>query len=241
MAAESRTAVLAALAGNGALTLLKGTAALFTGSAAMLAETFHSLADTGNQVLLAVGLRQAERPPDAQRPFGYGKSVYFWAFVVALMLFSLGGAFSIWEGVRHFLHPVERRSFAWAYAVLAGAFVFECGSLVVALRSLGHVRNGRSIRRYFRESRDPTLPTVLLEDSAALGSIVIAAAGIGLTHATANPLWDAAASTAIGVILIAVAVFLARETPSLLLGETAPARVESAIRGVVEADPAVDR
>jgi cation diffusion facilitator family transporter len=239
VAEESKTAVAAALAGNGALAVLKGIAALSTGSAAMLAETFHSLADTGNQVLLFLGMRRARRAPDRRHPFGYGKDVYFWAFVVSVMLFTLGGAFSIWEGVRHYLHPVEREGAVWAWAVLGGAFVFEAGSLGVALRSLERVREGRPILAFLREARDPTLPTVVLEDSAALVSIGLAGAGIGLSQLTGNATWDAGASAAIGVILIAVAVFLARETHSLLIGERATPAVEAAIREAAGRDPAV--
>jgi cation diffusion facilitator family transporter len=129
MSAESRTAVAAALLGNAALALLKGVAATVTGSASMLAETFHSVADTGNQVLLVLGMRLARRPPDDRHPFGHGHDVYVWAFVVSMMLFSVGGGFSIWEGVRHYLHPRETQSLAWAYVVLAGAAVFELISL----------------------------------------------------------------------------------------------------------------
>jgi cation diffusion facilitator family transporter len=239
VAEESTTAVAAALAGNAALAVLKGAAALATGSAAMLAETLHSLADAGNQVLLFLGMRRARHPPDPERPFGYGKDVYFWAFVVSVMLFTLGGAFSIWEGVRHLLHPVEREARAWAWGVLGGAFVFEAGSLAVALRSLRRARGHRSVIGYLTEARDPTLPTVVLEDSAALLSIVLAGAGIGLSQVTGSALWDAGASAAIGVLLIAVAAFLAVETHSLLLGERATPGVEAAIRQAVARDPAV--
>jgi cation diffusion facilitator family transporter len=237
---DSRTAVLAALLGNGALATLKGAAALATGSAAMLAETFHSLADTGNQVLLFLGMRLARRPPDERHPFGHGKDIYFWAFVVSLMLFSLGGAFSIAEGVRHLLHPSPGRASLWAWGVLAGAFVFESSSLAVALRGLRRAKGNRSVGEYLREARDPTLPTVVLEDTAALVSIALAAVGIGLTQATGSRVWDAAASCLIGIVLIAVAGFLAVENYSLLLGETATPRVQAAIRRVVEADPAVE-
>jgi cation diffusion facilitator family transporter len=126
---ESKIAVVAALVGNGALTLLKGISAAATGSAAMLAETFHSAADTGNEALLLLGMRAARRPPDEQHPFGHGKNVYFWAFVVSVVLFAIGGAFSVWEGVRKLLHGDEHAVSAWAYAILAGAFVFEAISL----------------------------------------------------------------------------------------------------------------
>jgi len=237
--AESRTAVIAALAGNAALAVLKGVSAAFTGSAAMLAETFHSVADTGNECLLLLGLRLGERPPDEEHPFGYGKNVYFWAFVVSIMLFTLGGAWSLWEAVRHFLHPIDKRPSVWAYAILAGGFLFESMSLGVALRGLLRGRGDRSFLEFWRESRDPTLLTVLLEDSAALVSLGVAAAGLWLTARTGDGLWDAAASAVIGALLLGVALVLAAENHSLLLGETAPPRVQRAIRAVVLRQPEV--
>src|SRR6267143_4501004 len=238
MASESKTAVVAALIGNAALALLKGATAAMTGSAAMLAETFHSIADTGNQVLLFVGMRLSQRPPDRSHPFGYGMNTYFWAFVVSAMLFTVGGAFSIWEAVHKFLEPPAYVA-PGAFFVLAGAFVFEAMSLGVALHSFRTERRGEPILRFMREARDPTLPTVLLEDSAALLSIVVAAAGLALAQLTGRPQWDAAASAAIGLILIAVATFLAYENYALLLGEPATAEQEHEIRARLAADPAV--
>ncbi len=238
---ESRTAVIAALLGNAALALLKGTSAIFTGSAAMLAETFHSIADTGNQTLLFLGMRLARRPPDEAHPFGHGKNVYFWSFVVSMMLFTLGGAFSIWEAVRHYLHPFEKTPTIWAYGVLAGSFVFESISLTVAVHGLRRNAGSRSLRQYWRDSRDPTLVTVLMEDSAALVALLIAAAGLWLTQTTGDGIWDAAASGLIGLLLIAVAIVLAVESHSLLIGERAPAWIERAIREVVASETAVAR
>jgi cation diffusion facilitator family transporter len=239
MASESRTAVVAALAGNAALAFLKGITAAMTGSAAMLAETFHSLADTGNQVLLLVGMRLSKRPPDEARPFGYGMNTYFWAFVVSAMLFTLGGAFSIWEAVHKFLAPSGHPASPAAFFVLGGAFVFEAMSLGVAIHSVQTERGDEPLLRFVREARDPTLPTVLLEDSAALLSILVAAAGLALAHITGVPRWDALASGVIGLILLAVATFLAYENYSLLLGEPATAEQEEAIRERILHDPAV--
>jgi cation diffusion facilitator family transporter len=236
MASESRTAVVAALLGNLALTALKGVAAAFSGSAAMLAETFHSAADTGNQVLLFIGMRTSRKPADRAHPFGHGKNTYFWAFVVSMLLFSVGGAFSIWEGVRKFLHPAAREPSWWAYAVLGGAFVFEAASFAVALHSTRAAKGDRSLLMFLKRSRDPTLPTVLLEDAAALLSIVLATIGLGLADRTGNVLWDAAASVAIGLVLLTVAVFLALENHSLLIGEAAPADVVAAVRARLAAD-----
>jgi cation diffusion facilitator family transporter len=237
--AESKTAVMAALLGNGALAIVKGASAVATGSAAMLAETLHSIADTGNQTLLFLGMRLARRPPDAAHPFGHGKNVYFWAFVVSVMLFTLGGAFSIWEAVRHYLHPVEKAASAWAYGTLAAGFAFESTSLGVAVHGLLRAKGDRSIRAYWDESRDPTLLTVLFEDSAALLSLVFAGSGLWLTERTGNGAWDATASALIGVTLLGVAVVLGVQNYSLLLGETAPPRVERSIREIARADPAV--
>jgi cation diffusion facilitator family transporter len=235
--AESKTAVTAALLGNAALAVMKGVAAASTGSAAMLAETFHSIADTGNQVLLFVGMRLSERPPDRRHGFGHGKDVYFWAFVVALLLFSLGGAFSIWEGVHKLRGGGEHGgSVWWSYAVLAAGFVFESLSLAVALRALLKAKGRKSLRGYWRDNRDPTIPTVVLEDTAALVSLGAAATGIWLSQVTGSAVWDAAASALIGLLLVGVAVVLALENYSLLIGEAAPATVEAKIRRLVRED-----
>jgi len=235
--AESKTAVLAALLGNAALAIMKGVAAVSTGSAAMLAETLHSLADTGNQALLALGLRLSERPPDRTHGFGHGRDIYFWAFVVSVMLFSLGGAFSIWEGVRKLVHGGGHEgSVWWSYAILAGGFVFESISLGVALHAFLEAKGNTTLRRYWRDNRDPTLPTVVLEDTAALISLGAAATGIWLSQATGSPVWDAYASALIGVLLVGVAIVLALENYSLLIGEAAPAAVEARIRRLVKAD-----
>jgi len=239
VAKESKVAVVAALLGNAALLILKGIATAVTGSTAMLAETFHSLADTGNQLLLMLGMRLSRRPPDALHPFGHGRNVYFWAFVVAMMLFSIGGAFSLWEAVDKLRHPAEHGSFLVAYAVLVGAFVFEATSLGVAVHSLREVFKGSSVWSYFRQTRDPTLATVVLEDTAAILSILIAGAGLALTQATGVSAWDAAASGMIGLLLIVVAVFLAIENYSLLIGESAAPEVEARLRRTIETDPAV--
>ena len=238
---ESRTAVLAALLGNLALAILKGISAAVTGSAAMMAETFHSCADTGNQALLFVGMRLSRRPPDERHPFGHGKNVYFWAFVVSIMLFTLGGAFSVREGVHKLLNPGQAQPMRWALVILAGAAVFESISLAVAVRSLRKQKAGRSLREYIAANRDTTLLTVLLEDSSALVSLALAAAGLSLTALTGRVVWDGAASIAIGLVLIAVAVVLAFENYSLLMGESAPRDVLERIIAAASADPAVAR
>jgi len=233
---ESRTAVLAALLGNGMLAALKGASAVATGSAAMLAETLHSVADTGNQALLALGMRLSRRVPDRAHPFGHGKNVYFWAFVVAMTLFTLGGAFSIWEAVQKIRHGGEHVPSVWAYAVLAAGFVFEGVALGVAVRGVRRLKGRRRFLTFWRETRDPTLLTVVLEDSAALVSLTVAAAGLALSQWTGQVRWDAAASGVIGVLLLGVAIALAIENHSLLIGEAAPSHVEARIRRALESD-----
>ena len=231
--------MVVALAANLGIALAKLVAALLSRSSAMLAEAIHALADAGNQVLLLVGMRWARRPADATHPFGHGKNVYFWSFVVSMLLFTLGGAFSLWEAVRHWLHPVSRTPTLWAYGVLLGSFVFESISLGVGVHGLRRAAGSRSLREYWHENRDPTLITVLLEDSAALLSLVIAGTGLWLSAHTGESAWDAAASGAIGLLLLVVAIVLAAESHSLLVGERAPAWVERAIRETVTTEPDV--
>jgi len=205
----------------------------------MLAETFHSIADTGNQILLLLGLRLARRPPDDAHRFGHGRNVYFWAFVVSVMLFTLGGAFAIWEAINKLRQGGVHATSLWSYVVLAGAFVFEAASLGVALHTLSEVRGAVPLRRFWRDNRDPTLTTVVLEDSAALLSLVVAAAGLFLSHATGRAVWDAAASATIGVLLIAVALLLAFENYSLIIGESAPGGVQQRIAAAIRGDASV--
>jgi cation diffusion facilitator family transporter len=206
----------------------------------MLAETFHSVSDTGNQALLLLAMRLARRPAGPRHPFGPGPNVSFWAFVVSILLFTVGGAFSIWEGVGKFLHPHgEPGGYAWAYGVLGGALVFESMSIAVALRSLARPKESQSIIDYVRDNRDPTLPTVVLEDAAALASILLAAGGIALTQITGRIVWDSVASVIIGLTLIAVAIVLAYENYSLLLGESASLRTQALIRRAIESEDAV--
>jgi divalent metal cation (Fe/Co/Zn/Cd) transporter len=168
----------------------------------------HATTSNASVVLLFLGMKLARRPPDGMHPFGHGKNVYFWPFVVSVMLFTAGGGLSIWEAARKVIAGGTHLSSKWAYAVLGGSFLFEAASLSVAIRSLAGVRRGRSLRKFWRETRDPTLVTVLLEDTAALVSLAVAA-GLALAHLTGRPVWDAVASAIIGVLLIAVAMALA--------------------------------
>lgn len=230
---EGQQAVLAAFLGNLALTVLKAIAAAMTGSAALLAETLHSVADMGNEALLFLGMHLAKRPPDERHPLGHGRDMYFWAFIVSTLLFSVGGCFAIWEAVRTFLYPEVHTSYRLGYAVLAGAFVFESASLAVGLRSFVIDKGRRPLRRYLDDLRDPTVLVVVLEDTAALISIVIAVGGLILAQWTGKVLWDGVASLLIGLLLIAVAAFLAYDNYSLLLGETASPETTAAICDVV--------
>lgn len=231
----SKKAIIAALLANSAIAISKFVAFAITGAASMLAESIHSLADTGNQGLLFVGGRHARREPDAAHPFGYGPARYFWAFVVALVLFSLGGLFAVYEGVEKLRHPHELGSATWAIGVLAVAVVLEALSLRTAVRAAAPMRRGRSWPGFVRHTKNPELPVVLLEDVGALVGLVLALTGVVLAEVTGNARFDAAGSLGIGVLLVIIAAVLAVEMQSLLIGEAADpqdiALISSAIEG----------
>ena len=229
MAEGSKLVVVAALAGNLAIAATKFAAALATGSSAMLSEAVHSLVDTGNEALLLYGLHRARRPPDAERPFGHGRELYFWSFVVALLIFAGGALAAVYEGIAHLRAPEPVRRPAIVFAVLAVSFVFEGISWTVALREFRKTQGERGWWAAFRQSKDPSTFIVLFEDSAALAGIIVAAAGVGLALATGDPRWDGAASLVIGGILAVVAVILGRESKELLLGERADPALSAAI------------
>lgn len=239
--AASHKAVYAALAGNLAIAAAKAVAAWLGGSSAMLTEALHSLVDCGNEVLLLVGIARAARAPDATHPFGYGLEVYFWSFVVALLIFSAGGGLAIYQGARHLLAPPPISDPALNFAVLGIAFVFEGLSFRVAWREFAKIRRQTPVLAAITRSKDPTLFAVLLEDGAALIGLVIAALGLGAA------LWwdwgwaDGAASILIGVLLIAVAAFMANETRSLMSGEGAAPGTVAAVRAILEAEPAIEK
>ena len=231
--------IYAALAGNLAIALTKLGASLYTGSSAMLTEAIHSLVDTGDQGLLLYGLKRAGRPPDERHPFGYGLELYFWCFVVALMIFALGGAFSIYQGIQKVLRPEAIES-AWVnFVVLGASMVFEGMSFAVAYRELHSRFTGVSLWTAIRRSKDPSTFAVLLEDSAALVGLVFAAAGVAASTWLGYPAADGAASIAIGALLIVIAAVLANETRSLLTGESASPRVLDIARVVLASDPRV--
>ena len=235
MSAGSKTVIIAALTGNALIAATKFIAATLTGSAAMMAEGIHSVVDTGNQILLLVGLNRASQPPDEDHPFGYGKEIYFWSFVVAILLFSLGAGISIYEGVYHLLHP-EPISLIYAnYVVLGLAMLFEGGAWWFGFREFNRRRGDYGILEAVRRGKDPNLFVVLFEDSAAILGLLAAGMGLLLGQLTGSPLFDGAASIVIGIILGLTAIWLAAETKGLLIGEPAHPNVIEGIRSIVSA------
>jgi cation diffusion facilitator family transporter len=241
MQGGSKKVVCAALAGNLAIAATKFVAASVTSSSAMWSEGIHSLVDSGNQALLLWGLHRASRPADARFPFGYGKEVYFWSFVVALVVFATGAGLSLYEGVSHLRHPAEMRSPLVNLVVLGVAMLLEGGSWLLAVRQFSRMRKGRGVVEAVKRVKDPTVIAVLFEDSAALAGLAVAAAGIALTGATGDPVYDGAASIVIGLILAGTAAWLAFETKGLLIGESANREVVAEIRRLAERYPEVQR
>lgn len=242
MASESKVAVLAALVANFVIALLKLGAGLAAQSSAMLAEAAHSFSDTGNQVLLLLGMARAKRPPSPRHPYGTGKSAYFWSFLVAVLLFGVAGAYSLFEGIGKLLHPEPLHDVTLALGVLGVAFLIEIVSLTIAVREAmkGARRQGiGSVRQFLDENRDATLLTVLVEDGLALVGLPIAAAAIGLAAWTGNPAWDAAGSIVIGVLLMGFALFLAWEVKGLILGRGLATRHLETVHRVLAEDPAI--
>ncbi len=241
MEGGSRSVVVAALIANLGIAVAKFFGFLVTGAASMLAETVHSLADTGNQALLLLGGSRARQQATAEHPFGYGRERYFWAFVVAMILFSMGGLFAIYEGVDKLRHPHELESTAVAVGILLVAIVFESYALRKAYKHANAERDGQSWWRFLRRSKTPEIPIVLLEDAGAQIGLFAALAGVGLAQLTGDPRWDAAGSLAIGVLLVVIAVFLAIEMKSLLIGESAGTDDQATIRSTIEESPHVRR
>ncbi|MDB5506662.1 MAG: hypothetical protein JWR75_1300 [Devosia sp.] len=237
----SNTVIYAALLGNLLIAVTKFVAAFFTGSSAMLSEGVHSLVDTGNELLLLHGLRRAARPADRTHPLGHGRELYFWSFIVAVLIFALGSGVSIYEGIRHVLDPEPIENPLINYVVLGLCIVFETGSFIVALRGFNATRGNLGYLAAIRLSKDPTIFTVLIEDSVALLGLLIALAGVTLAQVLELPQLDGLASIGIGLVLGGTAVFLARESKNLLLGERALPEVEAAITRIAAADPAIAR
>ncbi len=236
---NSIRAILFALGANLTIAAAKGVAAFVTGSGAMLAETVHSLADCGNQGLLLLGLKQAGRPASPEHPLGHGKAVYFWSFLVAVMLFTVGGVFSVYEGVHKLESPQPLEQWWWAVGVLVFAIAAESVSMRACLEEVGQARGGRSLIEWFRDSRQAELIVIFGEDLAALLGLSFALAAVALSVVTGNPMWDAIGTLMIGALLIIVAVFVAIEVKAMLIGQSADAPVREDMQRFLSARPEV--
>jgi cation diffusion facilitator family transporter len=241
MKADSVRTILYALGANLAIAAAKTGAAMATGSSSMLAEAIHSYADAGNQGLLLWGMKQAKRPPTPEYPLGWGKAVFFWSFIVALVLFSLGGLFSLYEGWHKLRHPEELR-YPWvAVGILVFGLVAEAISMRACLQEVNKVRGRRTVWRWFRESRQSELVVILGEDFAALVGLALALIAVLLTMVTGNPMWDGLGSMWIGVVLIAVAAGIGVEIKGLLIGQSAEPETEERIRAFLEENGEVEK
>ena len=238
---ESRKVVYAALVGNAAIAVAKFIAAGVSGSSAMLSEGVHSLVDTSNQLLLLYGMRRSSKPADRQHPFGYGRELYFWAFIVALLVFALGAGISFYEGIVHIRRPEPATHLGWNYGVLGVSMVFEGVTWVIALREFRRSKGAMGYFEAFRKSKDPTTFTVLIEDSAALLGLLFAFAGIAAASYFDLPMLDGVASLGIGALLTVAAVLLAKETKALLIGESADRDLSAGVLRIAESDSAVRR
>ena len=238
---DSNRAILFALGANFAIAVAKGLAAFVTGSSAMLAETVHSLADCGNQGLLLLGMRQAKRPASPEYPLGYGKAIYFWSFLVAVMLFTVGGMFSLYEGIHKLQHPEPLKQWYWAAGVLVFGMLAEGVSMRACLQEVNKSRGDRGLWQWFRESRQSELVVIFGEDLAALLGLSFALVAVLLAAATGNPVWDAVGTIVIGVLLIVIAVLVAVEVKAMLIGQSVDPLREQAMRAFIQARPEVTR
>lgn len=241
MSGSAKKTIYAAMAANFAIAIIKFIAASFTGSSAMLSEGIHSVVDTGNELLLLLGLRLSKKPADDSHPFGYGQELYFWTLIVALFIFAIGGGMSIYEGIDHLRNPEPLTDPRWNYAVLGLAAIFEGYSWNIALQQFLASKNEDSFWTAIRDSKDPIVFTVLFEDTAALIGLLVAFIGVFSGHLLGNVYLDGVASIIIGVILCGVAILLASESKGLLIGEGATAETVASIRKITSSDPAVDK
>ena len=239
--ADSTRAILFALGANFAIAVAKGVAAFVSGSGAMLAETVHSLADCGNQGLLLLGMKQAKAPASPDYPLGYGKAIYFWSFLVAVMLFTVGGMFSLYEGIHKFSHPEPLQRWWVAVVVLVFSIAAESVSMRACLVEVNKARGTRSIGQWFRESRQAELVVIFGEDLAALAGLTFALIAVVVAVITGNPLWDAIGTVLIGVLLIVVAVFVAIEVKAMLIGQSADPSVSQDMKRYLEGRPEIAR
>jgi cation diffusion facilitator family transporter len=237
---NSLRAIFFALGANFAIFVAKAVAAFITGSGAMLAEAVHSLADCGNQGLLLLGIHQAKRPPSPEYPLGYGKAIYFWSFLVALMLFSVGGMFSVYEGI-HKLTSGEPLSYPWiAIGVLTFGIIVEAISMRACLHEVSKARGDRTLWQWFRTTRQAELVVIFGEDLAALLGLIFALFAVGLSMVTGNPIWDAVGTLMIGVLLIVVAIFISIEVKAMLIGQSVDPIIQADIRGFLEQREEID-
>jgi cation diffusion facilitator family transporter len=239
MAKHSKVSVFAALIANLVIAAIKYIASAMTGSSAMLSEGIHSTVDSGNQLLLLLGMNRSKKPPDKIHPFGYGKELYFWSLIVAILLFALGGGISFYEGISHIQHPQPLEDPVWSYIVLAVAFIFESISLSITIHKFNLVKGDRGFWKELRLSKDPTLFVIIFEEMAADLGIITAFAGIFLSQYFNNPFFDGLASVIIGLILSFMAVIMVIESKNLLIGETADPQIVKGINALVEKDDGV--
>ncbi|RYY00180.1 MAG: cation diffusion facilitator family transporter [Gammaproteobacteria bacterium] len=235
--ASSKVAIYSALFANLLIAVTKFVAAAVTGSSAMISEGIHSVVDSLNEVLLLLGLKKSKKKADESRPFGYGKELYFWSFIVSILIFGVGGGISFYEGITHLQHPEPIRNPSWNYIVLGAAIVFDGISFIIALKTFNKHRGDTPFWKAVRKSRDPSSFVVLFEDAADVLGLVIAFAGVYLGHRFNNPYFDGIASILIGLLLTAVSAVLTRESRSLLMGETATLSVLEKVVEMAESNP----
>ncbi len=240
MASGSKKVILAALVGNSLISITKFGAAAYTGSSAMMSEGIHSLVDTGNQFLLLYGIKRASKPADADFPFGYGKEIYFWSFIVAILIFALGGGISIYEGISNLQHPKPISSPIVNYVVLGLAMIFEGAAWWFAFREFNKVKGKWGYIEAIQRAKDPSIFVVLFEDSAAMLGLLVAFIGVALSQYTGILVFDSIASIIIGLILIGTAIWLAYETKGLLIGESANQSIIKDIRNILEATGSIE-
>ncbi|HYJ91717.1 MAG TPA: cation diffusion facilitator family transporter [Pyrinomonadaceae bacterium] len=241
IAEESKTAVFAAIIGNLLIATTKFIAAAFTASSAMLSEGIHSLVDTGNGLMMLLGIRNSRKPPDDEHPFGHGRELYFWTLIVAVSIFAVGGGVSAYQGVSQIIHPSQIENPGWNYVVLGASFVFEGISWLYGWRAFSKTRRGNSVIKTIHISKDPTNFTVMLEDSTAILGLTIAFIGVLLSDKLGINYFDGIASVLIGLLLSVVALFLGYESRGLLIGEAVDRETLRGIRQIAESQPDVEK
>lgn len=237
---KSKLAIYAAIAGNLAIAVTKFVAAALTGSSAMLSEAIHSVVDTGNGLLMLLGVRKSQKPPDSDHPFGHGHELYFWTLIVGVLIFAVGGGMSVYEGIDHILDPAFSENLVWSYAVLGMAIVFEGTTWLFGWKAFNDERGRKGVVQTIHDTKDPSSFTVLLEDSAALLGLVFAFLGIFLGSQLGLPYLDGVASVLIGLLLCGVAVLMVYESKGLLIGEGLDRESLKSIKALVDADPGVE-